>query len=433
MHATPAPAQRVWRPRRAEPNRKTTLVTVAVLFFVSAWLLIALSGCATSQTRPMHATMLNADLSGSGPGTLDDAVTLPDVDPALRSASSLAARITYRSSSGIDDSPTQVTAAVFVPLGAPPPQGWPIVALGHPATGIQHDCAPSQSPTLLGSEGAVLSLLQAGYVVTISDYQGLGLGTTYHPFLDSSTVGVNLIDSVFAARRLVTTTSIQWIALGLGQGGEAAWAANELSDNAGRGLDLLGAVSLSPAADLTGLGDAAVTGTLTTEQKLALQWYLAALKNEYPDVNLDDYRRGVVGDKWDVLSACQRSADPERASVAEQIPADDLRPSSLPAADGLRGFLQKTNLPQGPTAAPMLVIYGDDDPLIPAAWTERALNRACKMGDTIAIETAPDTGYADPDMPAALGWMKDLAAGNAARDDCPTFGGQLNESSTAAP
>jgi len=123
----------------------------------------------------------------------------------------------------------------------------------------------------------------------------------------------------------------------------------------------------------------------------------------------------------DALSKCQLPADPERTSIAEGITADELRPSSGAAADTLRGFLEKTTLPQAPTAAPMLVIYGSDDPLIPAAWTDRALERACKMGDTISIQTGADTGSADTHMPTALGWMKELEAGHPARDDCPAF------------
>jgi hypothetical protein len=54
--------------------------------------------------------------------------------------------------------------------------------------------------------------------------------------------------------------------------------------------------------------------------------------------------------------------------VAAQIAPDDLRPRSPAATDILRGYLKKTNLPQGPTAAPMMVMYGRDA-LIPADWT----------------------------------------------------------------
>ena len=388
--------------------------------------LLMLAVCAVSSAcggAADHApeTKLEADFSGSGPGTLDDARTLTGIQSRLADATSLSARITYTSTSGIDDSHPKVTAAVFVPRGTPPQGGWPIVAFGHPPTGIAHDCAPSRSPTLMGASGTVADLVNAGYVVTVSDYQGLGLDNTYHPFLDSTTVGFNLIDSVFATRRLVPTTSVEWIAFGVSQGGQAAWAANELAENAGQGLHLVGAVSVSPAADIVGLADAAMKGQLTTAQKLALQAYLASLKREYPDFALDDYRRGMVRDQWDVFSACQGPTTTERTKLADRLGADDLRPTSPGAAQTLRGYLQKTNLPQGPTAAPMLVVYGERDPLIPPDWTERAVHRACMMGDAIELDVQPDKSSGDIDMSAAFAWMRDRFDGAPARDDCPSL------------
>lgn len=378
------------------------------------------SACGGASDRAQE-TKLAADFSGSGPGTLDDARTLSGVESRLANATSLSARITYTSTSGIDDSHPEVTAAVFVPRGTPPQGGWPIVAFGHPPTGIAHDCAPSRSPTLMGASTTVADLVSAGYVVTVSDYQGLGLDKAYHPFLDSTTVGFNLIDSVFATRRLVPTTSIDWIAFGVSQGGQAAWAADELAENAGQGLRLVGAVSVSPAANIDGLADAAMNGRLTTAQKLALQAYLASLKSEYRDFALDDYRRGMVRDAWDVFSACQGPAATERTRLADHLGSDDLRPASAAAAQTLRGYLQKTNLPQGPTAAPMLVMYGGRDPLIPPDWTERAVRSACMMGDAIEVDLQPDKASTDIDMSSAFAWTRDRFDGAPARDDCPSM------------
>jgi pimeloyl-ACP methyl ester carboxylesterase len=392
-------------------NRLVVLLMLAVCAVSSA--------CGGAPDR-VQGTTLTADYSGSGPGTLGDARTLTGLESRLANTTSLSARITYTSTSGIDDSHPQVTAAVFVPRGAPPQGGWPIVAFGHPPTGIAHDCAPSRSATLMGASTTVADLVSAGYVVTVSDYQGLGLDNTYHPFLDSTTVGFNLIDSVFATRRLVPTTSVDWMAFGVSQGGQAAWAADELAENAGQGLHLVGAVSVSPAADIEGLADAAMSGTLTTAQMLALQAYLASLKSEYPDFALDDYRRGTVRDRWDAFSACQGPAAENRTELAAHLGADDLRPASPAAAQTLRGYLQKTNLPQGPTAAPMLVVYGARDQLIPPDWTERAVQRACMMGDAIELDVRSDEASSDLDMPSALAWMRDRFAGAPARDDCPS-------------
>jgi len=169
------------------------------------------------------------------------------------------------------------------------------------------------------------------------------------------------------------------------------------------------------------LADAAMNGQLTTVQKLALQAYLASLKREYPDFALDDYRRGMVRDQWDVFSACQGPASTERTKLADQLGANDLRPTSPGAAQTLRGYLQKTNLPQGPTAAPMLVVYGDRDPLIPPDWTERAVHRACMMGDAIELDVQPDKSSGDIDMSAAFAWMRDRFRGAPARDDCASL------------
>jgi pimeloyl-ACP methyl ester carboxylesterase len=183
----------------------------------------------------------------------------------------------------------------------------------------------------------------------------------------------------------------------------------------------VGAVSVSPTADIEGLADAAMNGRLTVAQTLALQAYLASLKSEYPDFVLDDYRRGTVRDQWDVFSGCQDPATTEHTKLADHLETDDLRPASPAAAQTLRGYLEKTNLPQGPTAAPMLVVYGGRDPLIPAAWTENAIHRACMIGDAIEFELQSDKASSDIDMSSAFAWIRDRLDGTQARDDCPAI------------
>jgi pimeloyl-ACP methyl ester carboxylesterase len=362
---------------------------------------------------------LKGDFSGSGAGTLLSASTMPTLDRRLWEVTSLSARITYASTNAFDGT-TQVSGTVFVPQGKPPSGGWPIVAYGHSTTGIQSDCAPSLDSTLLNFSTPIAGLVQAGYVVVMSDYQGLGLDRWRHPYLDSTTLGYNIIDSVEATRKLVPDASNRWLAFGTSEGAQAAWAANELAPDHAGGLTLVGTVSVSPPADINGFADAAAAGTLTPDQMPVLQWILASLKDQYPDLNLDDYRRGIVADKWDVLSACRGPAAGERAKIAGQMTADDLRPSSPAAVETLRGYLEKSTLPQGPTAAPMLVMYGGNDSLIPPAWTNQALDKACQMGDVIQIQLEPDKGAADIDASAADEWINARFNGDPAQDDCPS-------------
>lgn len=348
-----------------------------------------------------------------------------NLDQALRDAASSARTMTYASRNGVNDAVSHVTGSVFVPKGTPPPGGFPIVALGHRSTGTASDCAPSLSPNLLGEAATVIALLNAGYVVTVPDYQGLGKPSKpddydFHPYLDSTTSGFTMIDAVRAARNLVPDTSNSWAALGAQEGGQAAWAANELADNYGHDLKLVAAAALAPMAEVSGLADAAMAGTLNTDQKLVYVAYLAALKDEYYyDFELDDYRRGAAEQNWDALLKC---SDPvQRKALAETIHPEDLRPASPAALQTLRGYLQKTNLPQGPTQAPMYVIYGGQDSAIPAVWTDQAITKACQMGDVIQIAFWPDKGRDQIDPVAALGWLTDRMKSLPSANDCPSF------------
>jgi Secretory lipase len=368
---------------------------------------------------------LDGDFSGSGPGTLLAAEALLTVSPHLRSITSLAARITYVSTSGINDSHSVVTATVFVPNGSPPEGGWRIVALGHPATGIEADCAPSDSPTLLGQAPKVVSLVEAGYMVTMTDYQGLGLRPSdtppgdedaqkfndYHPFLDSATEGYNVIDSVRAARKLVPAASDSFAIWGTGQGGQAAWAANELATDYRGVLKLVGTVVVSPTAALEWLADAAASGNLTHDQVMLLQQFLASLKITYDDFDLDAFRHGVAKDNWDALSACRGPATADRDRIAAQLVPGDLRPDGPDATEALRAFLQKTSLPQAPTAAPMLIVPAQDG-LIPQHQTDAAVARACAMGDVIQIGTPQDSAQ------SLIEWIDRRFDGADPQNDC---------------
>ena len=69
----------------------------------------------------------------------------------------------------------------------------------------------------------------------------------------------------------------------------------------------------------------------------------------------------------------------------------------------------------------MLVIYGGSDALIPPAWTEQALDKACGMGDVIQIQLQPDKGAEDIDASVADGWVDARFNGGEAQNDCPSF------------
>jgi len=372
--------------------------------------MIVLTGCGSHKSRP-HST----------PETEPIAVTaLTNTVPALADATSAMKTVVHVSRSGIDDTATHVTTSVFVPKGAAPQGGFPLIALGHQTTGLTPDCAPSTSPDLLGLAPTIEALLKAGYVVTVPDYQGLGKQSVdndadhYYPYLDSTTAAYNMIDAAYVTRRAVPQASKSWIAMGINEGGQAAWAANELADNYDYDMNLVGSVSIAPISDVTQLADVAQNGTLTDAQKVVLARFVTALHNAYPDnINLDDFRRGAAQQRWSQLSGCQPT--PSALQIAAQIPSADLKPATPDALSTLRGYLQKTNLPQGPAQNPMLVSYNGLEPYSPGSWTETALKRACKMGNTVTIEQVPDPR---PDSALTLSWIADRFKGAPAPNNC---------------
>ena len=366
---------------------------------------------------------LKPDTTGAGqvPGALVSASTFPTLDLRLKSAVSLAARIEYTSTSGISGEHTEVSGSVFVPNGTPPQGGWPVVVFGHATSGMQRECGPSGSSTLQGLSQPITTLVKAGYVVSLPDYQGLGPGTAGHPYADATTVGYNVIDSVRAAHKLVPESSDRWLAVGVSQGGQAAWAANELAARYGTGLTLVGTVSLSPATDLTGLAAGAAAGTLSKEQSAILQLILASLATEDPSLNLADYRHGEIVEHWDVLASCRTADAAARTAAIDKITPDDLRPASPQEEATLQGLLAKRSLPKEPTSAPMLVLYGGQDTLLLPEWTNRALSAACRLGDVIDIMFQPTKGHADIDVAASYDWIKDRFDGVPAPNSCPSF------------
>ncbi|WP_072751757.1 lipase family protein [Rhodococcus maanshanensis] len=330
-----------------------------------------------------------------------------------------ARKLVYRSTSGLDGSGTEVSGTVFVPPGAAPDGGWPIVSVGHGTTGVTDECAPSQYPDLLGAVGMVTALLEQGYVVVASDYQGLGTPGP-HPYLEPKSAAHNLIDGVRAARAAVPNTSNRWAALGLSQGGQASWSAAEHAAGYGDGLEFVGAAHLSPAADLSHIADDLGGISLTLPQQIFLPMLLAGSEAQHAGLDPASYIRGALADSREALMACGPQAAERKWDAAVRITRADSLPLTSADTDRMRAWLERIALPQQRTEAPMLVVVGESDDLIPADWTRVAVTKACALGDVIALESRPGEGHADARAnPGAVAWIADRFAGVPAPNTCP--------------
>jgi len=377
-----------------------------------------LVGGMTRQPAGPPTPIASADLTGVAPGSVVTAMSAPAVETIVNSGR--VARITYRSTDANTGQPTVVSGIVAVPADTPPADGWPVVAMGHGTTGMQQPCAPSLSPNLSDLAPLVAQIVEAGFAVTVADYQGLG-APGVHPYLDSHTAGYNVIDSVRALRATFPGVSSRWSGFGLSQGGGAVWSADEQSADYAPELDLVGAVAMAPTADVSGAVDKAMDNRLTEEQTVPFLWILASLAQIHPDFNLDDYRRGFAAQNWGALLACDGSGTAaKRTSLARKIPPSDISPSSAQVAARLRGLIEGWAVPQRMLNAPLSVVYGTSDKFVDYQWTERAIDRACDLGGTVLVTAESGKGHADLDTLSQLEWLRGRFAGESVENGCPT-------------
>ena len=347
------------------------------------------------------------DLRDDGPGSLVEVTPLTNQN-YFELVDATSVRVVYRSTRGLDGEPTRVSGVVAVPPGNPPPGGWPIISFGHAGLGVANPCAPSLGDDVAGYAPIMSVMLSRGYVVTLSDYAGLGLAGDPHSVIDTTTLGNNVVDAVRAARRVIPTASTKWAAWGFGEGGQASWAANERAVDYGAGLQMVGAAALSPLVDMTGLVDAAVAGTMTPVQYRLFAQVLSSVASTSPNFDLDRYRSAFVRDQWTDLINCGGAPEAMNSRLARLQPAD-LRPPDKAAAAELRAILAPYVLPGASgLAAPLLVVYATEDPLVSRAWVVGALERACDKGD--AVEYRPQIGASstetDQALQSSLDWLQ---------------------------
>src|SRR5690606_20866749 len=113
----------------------------------------------------------------------------------------IAWRILYRSQD-LHGNDVAASGTVYAPAsGQPPPGGRPVVAWAHPTTGMSDDCAPSRQ----GDPSAPLDWLEGmlanGWVVTATDYAGLGTPGTL-AYLVGVSAAHDVLNSVRAARQI---------------------------------------------------------------------------------------------------------------------------------------------------------------------------------------------------------------------------------------
>jgi pimeloyl-ACP methyl ester carboxylesterase len=342
-----------------------------------------------------------------------------------------------------DGTPVAVSGFVVAPDGEAPEGVRKVVAWAHGTEGGGRNCAPSlptnpaidlidyftyESPFQQDvGVPALTEMLDAGYVVVATDYQGLGTpGVQQYTVLDSE--ANNVWDSVKAAQQIEETKAgDDMVVLGWSQGGGASvWMGQ--NTEYGAPLNLLGTAGLAPAADngpqFAGQVAPGPENSVSVAHAAALQLnvyrgFLAA----YPELKASDV---VTKAGEEALAGAGVECVNHLAYVLSSnltTPFETLIQPSTPA-DWQKRLDENTPGYVAPTA-PVLIMQGTADTVVNPNGTSQYYERACGFGQP--VEYTIYEGATHQTIPTdAKGqytsWIADRFAGEPAPTTCAPAG-----------
>jgi pimeloyl-ACP methyl ester carboxylesterase len=331
-------------------------------------------------------------------------------------AGTRAYRILFHTTSGSGGDLAE-SGLVVVPGGTPPPGGFPIVSWAHGTTGVASGCAPSLGGT--ATVPGLAAMVAAREIVVAADYRGLGAPGA-HPYLVGDSEAEDVLDGARAARSLLgIAASNAVVVLGYSQGGQAALFAGEIASTYAPELFIAGVAAVAP---VTSVLELAPTGDRPppSGQSAFTAMALFAWAHHYRTFTLASVLTpaGLAG-----LTAVSTSCV---NGVASLFDAESPTRFFLPGwqQDPAVQAANQANRPGGaPTSAPILVVQGNADEVVPYAETTAFVaDRLCRTQyDTVDYVVERDTGHSqvlEQGAAAIDRWIRARFAGGPMTDSC---------------
>lgn len=332
-------------------------------------------------------------------------------------------QILYRSTDALG-APMAVSGMLMVPtapwLGLGPR---PLVTYGVGTRGVGDDCAPSYTLTQ-GADYEMLfvkSLLDQGWAVVVTDYQGLGT-PGIHTYMVGPAQGRAVLDAARAAQRLpgsgLSANSPVGI-MGYSQGGSsAAWAA-QLAGSYAPELKIKGTVAGGVPGDLGATAEFLDGSPFVS---LALMAALG-LDGAYPELDLDGYlnARGqaLMADAQDLCLVAVDGIGTLITSAFTRI--DDYVTTNPLDTPAWQARLAGTKLGGTKPSAPVFQYHGAIDEMVPFPQAAELRRTWCNKGANVTWSVLPGEhvlGMVEG-IPLGVTWMGARFAG------LPTFGNCL--------
>jgi pimeloyl-ACP methyl ester carboxylesterase len=327
-------------------------------------------------------------------------------------------RVLYRST-GLKGEPIAVSGMIFVPSGPMPKGGWPIVAWAHPTSGLVPQCAPSLARFGTDQVQGLETLAKLGYVVTATDYPGLGTPGP-HPYLVGESEGRAVLDSIRAARELIGGASPDAAVWGHSQGGQATLYAAALAPTYAPDIKLVGVAAAAPATELQKLLDDDI-GTPGGKNLLAMTLWSW---NKVFGAPIEDVVTPTAMKTVDSLAnLCSESIVDvlPRMAAGRALTPDFLKVDEITDMQPWKGIMEQNTIGTLPTDIPVMLVQGADDDTVNPAVTAGYMAEICKAGSKVTMLTIPKIGHltvAKDGAPAFVDWLQSVRSGKPVADDC---------------
>jgi len=393
--------------------RPRTLRAVAALALVAAALLSACSSSSGSSSNTT-ATILASPGLPAFYGVPDP---LPKGEPGKVIASEpvtvvglkgTMSRVMYHSRA-LDGRDIPVTGLILVPNGTAPAGGWPVITWAHGTTGMADSCAPSLDPSSFIT--LANGLLDAGYLVVATDYEGLGT-PGLHPYIVGESEARGVLDIVRAAQNFPgANASKRYVVWGHSQGGHAAMFAGHIAPTYAPELQLVATVAGAPPSQLLLINAALQTSPYKHYIAMVAAAMNAAYGDDKADLTLVLQPEGIefIG-KVDSLCSSDLS---KAAAGLDFTKLQKTDPSKVPAWNQLL----RDNDPgtfTAPIASPLLIIHGGNDEQIPVVSSGLLFDQLCKIGQVEqrwVFDGQSHAGVIAPSYSSMLTWIGDRFAG----------------------
>lgn len=348
------------------------------------------------------------------PGTLIRSEVMTNVN--LTNAT--AHRVLYTSRNAANE-PIAVGGMVFVPNSSPAPaKGRKVVAWAHPTLGQANQCAPSRSAMpLADTSGWLQQMLDRGWVVTATDYAGLG---TPGPktYLLGQQEAKDVVNSVRAARNLKETgAGKDWIVWGHSQGGHSSLWTAVLAQQIAPELNLLAVGAAAPAQQLKTIVD--------KQWNTDVGWVIGveavvSFQDHYSQFQITETLSDAGRSEIASLNTECVIVDAMRSALLSKFRGPFFREDLLQDPQWVMVAEQQTP-PQPPKGMPLFLSEGTKDQVVIAGTNANLQNQWCQAGVNMAVQWLGGVGHmavADASGPAFVEWADARFAGKPNDRNC---------------